>query len=172
MPIQTMQEKFLYLLGEAHTGEQQLLQGYEQMLGQVGDERLRDGIQMHVDQSRQQVQNLEQIFRALGQEPQGQQNGAAEAMVADAQRCVSQAGNELLRDVLVADAGLKMEHFEIGGYRGLLVGAQQMGQTEAVDLLQQNLQQEEQMAQQIEQLLPQLTETAMAAEGMGASQGA
>lgn len=170
MPIQTMQEKFLYLLGEAHTGEQQLLQGYEQMLAQVGDERLRGGIQMHIDQSRQQVQNLEQIFRALGQEPQGQPNDAAQGLVADGQRCVSRAGNEALRDVLVADAGVKMEHFEIGGYRALLVGAQQMGQTEAVDLIQQNLQQEEQMAQQIEQMLPQLTEKAMSSEQ--AAQGA
>ncbi len=112
MAIQNMQEKFLYLLGEAHTGEQQLLQGYEQMLSQVGDEQLRGGIQTHIDQSRQQVQNLEQIFRALGQEPQGQPNDAAQALVADGQRCVSQAGNEDLHDVLIADAGAKIEHFE------------------------------------------------------------
>lgn len=44
----------------------------------------------------------------------------------------------------------------MGSYRGLVTVAQQMGQNETVDLLQQNLQEEEQTAQTAEQSAPQL----------------
>ena len=172
MPIQSTQEKFIYTLGEALSGENQLLQGYQQLAGQVTNEQLRQGIQTHIEQSQQQVQNIQQIFSTLGQEPQEQPNDAAQGLVSDAQRCVSQAGNDLIRDGLILEASLKAEHFEIGGYQGLVLGAQLMGQQEAAQLLQQNLQQEEQMAQQLQQLAPQLLQQAMQAEGMQVDQGA
>ncbi len=172
MPIQNTQEKFVFTLGEAFSAENQLLQGYEQMLGQVTDEQLRSGIQTHVDQTREQIQNLEQIFTTLGQEPREERNETASGLFADAQRCISEADNAEIRDCLIAEAGMKIEHFEKASYLGLVTGAQLMGQTEAVNLLRENLQQEEQMAQQLQQIVPQLIEKAMSVEGMQVDQGA
>jgi ferritin-like metal-binding protein YciE len=51
---------------------------------------------------------------------------------------------------------IKVEHFEMGSYRGLVTAAQQMGQDEIVNLLQQNMREEEQTAQTAEQSAPQL----------------
>ena len=64
--------------------------------------------------------------------------------------------NENLRACAINAAVLKVEHFEMGSYRGLITAAQQMGQDEIVDLLQQNLQQEELTAQTAEQGAPEL----------------
>jgi ferritin-like metal-binding protein YciE len=49
----------------------------------------------------------------------------------------------------------------MGSYRGLVSAAQQMGQDEIVNLLQQNLQQEEQTAQIAEQSAPELLQKVM-----------
>jgi ferritin-like metal-binding protein YciE len=49
----------------------------------------------------------------------------------------------------------------MGSYRGLVTAAQQMGQDQIVDLLQQNLQEEEQTAQTAEQSAPQLLQKVM-----------
>jgi ferritin-like metal-binding protein YciE len=59
----------------------------------------------------------------------------------------------------------KVEQLEIACYRGLIKGAEQMGQNEVVRLLQENLQQEEQTAQRLERLLPELLQEAKSAEG-------
>jgi ferritin-like metal-binding protein YciE len=61
---------------------------------------------------------------------------------------------------------MKVEHFEIGSYRGLLTGARLlMGQqTVAVDLLEANLRQEEETAQIAEQSAETLLQKAMQAE--------
>ena len=82
-------------------------------------------------------------------------------MVSEAQQNMQEAQNDALRDCAINAAIIKVEHFEMGSYRGLVTAAQQMGQDEIVDLLQQNLQQEEQTAQTAEQSAPQLLQKVM-----------
>ena len=55
----------------------------------------------------------------------------------------------------------KVENFEIACYEALIVGAQQMGQDEAVDLLQRNLEWEQKTALDLKQKAPQLVQKAM-----------
>ena len=76
--------------------------------------------------------------------------------MSEAQQLMQQTQDENLRDVAINAAVLQVEHFEMGSYRGLVTAAQQMGQDQIVNLLQQNLQQEEQTAQTAEQSAPDL----------------
>jgi ferritin-like metal-binding protein YciE len=55
------------------------------MLGQVSDGELQGMIQTHIDDTQQQIQNLEQVFSQMGQEPQRQSSQAAQGLVADGQ---------------------------------------------------------------------------------------
>ncbi len=67
---------------------------------------------------------------------------------------------------MIVAAVLKVEHFEMGSYRGLITGAQQIGQQEeVVNLLNENLRQEEETAQTAEQSAPELIQKAMQQEG-------
>jgi len=133
------------------------------MLDQCSDEELKGLLKTHIDESQQQVQNLEQIFSQMGEQAQSQTSEAARGLISDAQKSIHEAQAEAIRDTLIADAQSKVEHFEIACYRALVIGAQQMGQEEAVDLLQQNLQQEERTAQMIEQSTPKLVQKSMQA---------
>ena len=69
---------------------------------------------------------------------------------------------------MVAGA-MKTEHLEIAGYTGLVEKARAMGQTEAAQLLQENLQEEMQMLQQVEQIATQLTQQMAAMPGANAA---
>lgn len=165
MPITNSQEKFTHELGDTYDAEHQFLQGMEKMAQQARNEQLKSGIQQHIQQSRQQAQRLEQVFSALGQEPQRVMCHGAQGLVSEAEQTMSEAEKPELRDCIIAASALKNEHYEIVSYRALVGAAQLMGQQEAADLLRQNLQEEEQTAQTLEQLLPQLERTALEAEG-------
>jgi ferritin-like metal-binding protein YciE len=67
-------------------------------------------------------------------------------------------------------AAIKVEHFEIAPYRALVTGAQQMGQREVVNLLNENLREEE-TAQIAEQSTPELIQKAMRQEGQQEEEG-
>jgi ferritin-like metal-binding protein YciE len=85
----------------------------------------------------------------------------AQGLVSEAQQNMQEAQNDALRDCAINAAIIKVEHFEMGSYRGLVTGAQQMGQNEIVNLLNENMQQEEQTAQLAEQSAPELLQKAM-----------
>jgi ferritin-like metal-binding protein YciE len=79
------------------------------------------------------------------------------------------SGSPEIMDLAILGGASKVEHYEIASYRGLITGAQTMGQRDVVNLLQQNLQQEEQTARMIEQTEPQMLQRAMSAQGMTGS---
>ena len=163
MPIANPQEKFIHELCLAYDSEHQFLEALQQMNQQASDGELQGMIQAHTDETQQQIQNLEQVFDQMGQQPQRQTSQAAQGLVADGQTSLQEAQSEAIADTLIAGAQAKVEHFEIACYQGLVTGAQQMGQQEVVNLLNENLQQEQNTAQMIEQSVPQLVQRAMQA---------
>jgi ferritin-like metal-binding protein YciE len=161
MPINNAQELFVHNLSEIYDAEHQFVEGQQEMAQQASDQDLKSAIEDHIGQTQQQARNLEQVFEQLGQQPQRATNEVAQGLVSEAQQVMQETQDENLRDVAINAGVIKVEHFEMGSYRGLVTAAQQMGQDEIVDLLQHNLQQEEQTAQTAEQSAPQLLQKVM-----------
>jgi len=162
MPIANMQELFLHELAEMYDAEHTIVFGLQAMDQGASDESLRSAIQNHLEQTQGHIRNLEQVFNQLGQEPYRETNEIAQGAAKEVQKGLGEAHQSPeLVDCVIISAVIKVEHFEIASYRGLITGAQQMGQTEIVDLLQQNLRQEEQTAQIAEQSAPDLIQKAM-----------
>ena len=162
--ISNTQEKFLHELGDIYDAEQQFLKGQQEMLQQASDPTLKQMLERHIGESEGQVQVLEQVFEALGEKPKRETCAAAKGLVTEAQKVLKEAQTPELRDCLIGGSAAKVEHYEIASYRGLIIGAQQMGQDQVVTLLEKNLQQEEQTAQKVEQSAPLLLQKAMQAE--------
>jgi ferritin-like metal-binding protein YciE len=161
MPINNAQELFVHALSEIYDAEHRFIEGQQEMAQQATDQDLRSAIEEHISQTEQQVRNLEQVFEQLGHQPQHATNEVAQGLVSTARQVMQEAQNENLRDCAINAAVIKVEHFEMGSYRGLVTAAQQMGQDEIVNLLQQNVQQEEQTAQIAEQSAPELLQKVM-----------
>ncbi len=170
--INSINELLLHELGDIYDAEHQFLKGQEEMLQGANDGTLRQMISTHIEETRQQIANIEQVYAVLGQKPERVMCDGAKGIVSEGQKGLREtAGASGVRDVAIANAAARVEHYEISAYKGLIVGAQLMGQTQIVSLLQQNLQQEQRTAQLVEQNLPILLETAMNAEGISAGIG-
>ena len=165
MAITTTHEKFMHELGDIYDAEHRFLKGQQEMRRHATDPQLQGLLQEHIQQSEQQTRNLEQVFQLLGQPAKAEKCDAAQGLVTEAQKTMKEAEVDALRDCLIGSSATKVEHYEIASYRGLITGAQLMGQQKVVTLLQQNPQQEEQAAQRLEQSAPHLLRQAMQAEG-------
>jgi ferritin-like metal-binding protein YciE len=164
MAIKTTQEKFMHELGDIYDAENRFLKGQQAMLKAATDPTLKAGIEQHIAESEQQVANLEQVFQLLGEKAKAEPCDAAKGIVTEGQKNLKEAGSDEIRDCLIGSSLMKVEHYEIVSYRGLILGAQQLGNAEAVALLQQNLAQEEQTAATLERNAPQLLQRAVRAE--------
>ncbi len=164
MAIKTTQEKYLHELGDIYDAENRFLKGQQAMLKAATDPTLKAGIEQHIAESEQQVANLEQVFALLGEKVKGEPCDAAKGIVTEGQKNLKEAGSDAIRDCLIGSSLMKVEHYEIVSYRGLILGARELGNKEAVALLQQNLAQEEQTATKLEQNAPKLLKQAVKAE--------
>ena len=164
MAITTLNEKYLHEMGDIYDAENQFLEAQQDALEKASDTVLREGIQKHIGESQEQIKNLELVYEHLGHKAERVTCEAAKGIVLEYQENMQEAGNDVIRDCLIGGSLSRMEHYEIAGYRSLIVGAQQMGQEDIERLLQQNLQQEEMNAQKIEENAPMLVKKALQAE--------
>ena len=169
MSMKTPHDLFIHELSDVHSGEQIVVQMLEQAQGLVQHPQLQEGLRMHAEQSRQQAQRVEQVFQLMGAQPHPIECHAAKGLMQSLMEVVeSNPSPQVLEGAVVAGA-MKTEHLEIAGYTGLVEKARAMGQTEAAQLLQQNLQEEQQMLQQVQRIATQLTQQMAAMPGANAA---
>lgn len=158
--ITTLKEKFLGQLPLVYYSENQFVTAQQKMIAQATDPTLKAGLQKHLEETKQHVSKLEQVFTMMGEKPVEEKCPICAGLVASAETGMKEAGTPALRDVAIGGSATLVEHYEIAAYRGLIGQAQAMGQNDVVQILQQNLQQEENTAQQLEQAAPMLMQKA------------
>ena len=147
MQLTNAREVFLHALGDIYDAEHRFLEGQREMVQKATDQNLKNAIQNHLGQTEQQIGNLEQAFVELGEEPHREPCEASQGLVEEAQHDIEEAQTDTARDALIDTAVAKVEHYEIANYRSLITGARLMGHTQVLNLLEENLRQEEDMAQ-------------------------
>jgi ferritin-like metal-binding protein YciE len=128
-----------------------------ELLEQIDSPQLLQGIQRHLVQTRGHVANLEQAFALLGEEPETEKSAAFDGLTKEHDQLVKKIDAEPLEDVVHADAAAKTEHFEIAAYEGMTTLAESIGESEIVQLLEENLDQEREALEQVKQVSKQLS---------------
>lgn len=152
MAIKKLEEKFMLGLSGIYDAEYRFSDALTEMLDQATSHSVKSLLQQQMSQSKEQIGNLEQVYEILSQIADREKNDGAAGMIKEGQKLLAAAADSpALLEMTIANSALKMKYYEIATYRGLLAEAQLMNQPEMAQLLQQNLQQEEQMARKIEQ---------------------
>ncbi len=171
MAMQTPQDLFKHELGDIYDAEQTIAGLLSTLAGEVEDQDVRSALQQHEQETRRQIQNLDQCFQIIGA-PQ-------ERVVCTAIRGLKQEHDTFIKEnpsksiLTMFDLGgaAKTEHYEIAAYRDLVEQANLLGQRECARLLQENLKQEERMAQRVEQLSKQIGQQMMQRMGQMGQMG-
>ena len=145
----------------------------QKMHDEVHNPQLKQLLAQHLDPTHQQHDRLQQCLNRLGG-PLEHRGGFMEkvtetiGMAGDESHPVTQGMMKAHEQFLAMDPtdnvvdlhdaaeAVKTEHMEIASYRNLIALAEQLGDTETVNLLQQNLHGEEQMRTALETALPSL----------------
>jgi ferritin-like metal-binding protein YciE len=123
-----------------------------ELLEEIGNPQLKQGITSHLAQTRGHVANLEQAFAIVGEEPDIEKSNAFDGLTKDHNQLVKKVDMQPLEDFVHAGAAAKTEHFEIAAYEGMINLAETLGETEIVHLLEENLDQEREALEQVKQV--------------------
>jgi ferritin-like metal-binding protein YciE len=154
MKLETLRDLYVEQLQDLYSAETQLVAALPKMAKAATHPQLQRAFNEHLAQTQQQVQRLEQIFQALGSSPKGQTCKGMEGLIAEGQEMIKAKGDPSAIDAGLIAAAQRVEHYEIAGYGCVRTYASQLGEQQAMTLLQQTLDEEA----QTDQLLTQLAE--------------
>ena len=167
MPQQITDQRQLLLheLGDLLYAERVLEKSLPKMAKEATDEELRSGFEHHLEETRQQIKNLEEVFEALGEKPTAEKCPGIEGIKAEHDEFMKQQKpSPEVCDLFLTGAGARAEHYEIAAYTGLVTMAQAMGEKSAVRLLKENLSQEKKALKKLENISKRMAQPeAMAA---------
>lgn len=153
MTEQTIRDIFVVGLRNAHALENEALSIMNRQLDRLESyPELAQRLRLHVDETEGQIDRLDAILEGLSEDASTLKDTAASVMGNMAALGHTVAGDEILKNTF---ADYAFENYEIAAYRSLLAMAEQGAFMEAMPLLQQSLEQEEDMARWLEgQLKP------------------
>jgi ferritin-like metal-binding protein YciE len=142
MKMNRLDDLYLDQLKDLYSAEKQLVQALPKMAKAANSEELRMGFQEHLEQTKNHVNRLEQIFAALGSSPGRKKCEAMEGLVKEGQEAIELQGDAFIRDAALIAAAQRVEHYEIAAYGTVRTIANHLGRQDQSSLLQQTLDEE------------------------------
>jgi len=140
--LSTLEDLFWMEIQDLHSAEEQLTEALPKMAETAHNPQLKNAITQHLEQTRQQLDRLQQIFDQHGQSPDGETCEAMEGLISEGEDILEAEGDANVRDAGLIAAAQRVEHYEISGYGTARTLAQQLGFHDAERLLQMTLQEE------------------------------
>jgi len=140
--IKTMDDLFLHTLRDIYYAENHIAKAMPQMIDKASDPQLRQAFQVHLEETRNQIQRLEQVFRQHGAEAKGVDCPAIDGITEEAQELMGEVEDPEVRDAAILAAAQAVEHYEITRYGTLIAWAKELGRNDCAQLLQENLEEE------------------------------
>jgi ferritin-like metal-binding protein YciE len=109
----------------------------------------------HADETKEQIENLHKVFGLLELEPTTAPSPSTTGISKQAESLISRASGKVLDHVVLTSA-LGNEHYEMSAYEALLIPVTRMGMTDAVALLQSNLDQEVHTSEELRMTLERI----------------
>jgi ferritin-like metal-binding protein YciE len=140
--LSNLQELFIHELRDLYSAEQQLVTALPKMAQQAHSTDLKDAFNHHLDQTRNHVSHLNEIFSNLGTTGSGEECEAMKGLIKEGEDIMKATGNADVKDAALIAAAQRVEHYEMAGYGTVRTYAEELGYNEAADLLQQTLDEE------------------------------
>jgi ferritin-like metal-binding protein YciE len=122
--------------------EQQITEALPKMIDKATDTQLKQAFQSHLQETRLQVQRLEEILNRSEGEAKSVKCKVMAALATEGEDAVKDAADDAVRDAALISAGQRVEHYEIAVYGAVRRWAQLLGETSDVELLEKTIAEE------------------------------
>lgn len=143
MSLDSLEKLFLEELKDVYNAEKQLLRALPRMAKAAESPELQQAFNKHTKETQGQVQRLERVFQELGQSARGKTCKGMQGLIEEGKEVMEKEGEGPVIDAALIASAQRVEHYEIAAYGCLRTYAQLLGLEQAVQLLQQTLEEEE-----------------------------
>jgi ferritin-like metal-binding protein YciE len=140
--IQTMDDLLLHGLQDIYYAENQIVKSLPKLIEKATNRDLTKGLQDHLEETKNQIMRLDQVFQKLGQEPKGVKCPAIDGLISEADDLAGEVEDKDVLDAAIVGSAQAVEHYEIARYGTLIAWAEAIGHDDITRLLNTNLNEE------------------------------
>lgn len=137
-----LQELFEDGLKDIYYAEKALVKALPKMVKNATAPELVNALKNHLEETKEQVTSLVEIFAELGLKAQAKKCDAMDGLLKEAEGIMEECEPGMMCDAGIISAAQKVEHYEIATYGTLAAFAGILGHDTVVEMLQSILEQE------------------------------
>ncbi len=140
--IKTLNDLFVHTLRDVYYAESQIVRTLPDMIEKAGDPGLKRGFKTHLDETKNHVARLEEVFRMHGVDIKGIDCPAIDGIIEEADEVAGEVADKRVMDAALIAAAQAVEHYEITRYGSLIAWAKQLDRADCASILQRTLDEE------------------------------
>ena len=140
--LNSFEDLYVQQLRDLHSAEQQLVDALPLLAQAAHSDALRKLFEQHLEETREQLRRLGELFKALGTSPEGKTCKGMQGLISEAREAIQEEADPDVLDAALIVAAQKVEHYEIAGYGSVRTFARQLGYDEAAKILADILREE------------------------------
>jgi ferritin-like metal-binding protein YciE len=167
MKSSSLQDLFILELGDLYDAENQLIKALPKMAKAASSESLRGAFEEHLEKTKEHAARIERIFAELDLSAKREKCKGMQGLVSEANDLLKKKLNPEVQDAGIIGSAQRVEHYEISAYGTVRTWAELLQNRQAVDLLEQTLQEEKDADEKLTELAQQINVEAQTPEAGG-----
>jgi ferritin-like metal-binding protein YciE len=152
MAVKSVNDLLLGELRDIYHAEKQLVRALPKMAKKAKSDELRQAFEQHLEETKGQVERLDQVFQQLDARSSGKRCEAMEGLIEEAKEMMDEVTTPEVLDAAMITAAQKVEHYEIASYGSVCALAEALGHKDAARLLEETLNEEKAADQKLNQI--------------------
>jgi ferritin-like metal-binding protein YciE len=140
--IKTMEDLLLHGLQDIYYAEHQITSSLPKLIDKATNRDLTQGLKAHLEETKKQIERLDQVFKKLAKPAQGANCPAIDGIIQEAGEVAGEVEDKHVLDAAIVAAAQAVEHYEIARYGTLIAWAEELGHDDIVRFLTTNLNEE------------------------------
>jgi ferritin-like metal-binding protein YciE len=140
--IQNMDDLLLHGLQDIYYAENQIVKALPKLIDNATNRDLTKGLKNHLQETKKQIERLDQVFKKLGKQPEGVKCPAIDGLIEEGDEIAGEVADKEVLDAAIVGAAQAVEHYEIARYGTLIAWADSLGHDDIVSFLNTNLNEE------------------------------
>ena len=135
MELATLKDLYIEQLRDLYSAETQLCEALPKMAAAATNSELKRSFEQHLEETKQQREEVEKLIRAEGENPEGHECKAMKGLIAEGAELMKEDADPDVMDAGLIAASQRIEHYEIAGYGTVRTYAKQLGDANAAFVL-------------------------------------
>jgi ferritin-like metal-binding protein YciE len=163
MATKSMEDLFIDSIRDLLNAEKQIIEALPSMIDAASSPELKEALDEHLEETREHRTRLETILKAAGHRANDETCKGMEGLLEEGEEVLEEDFESYVMDAAIIGAAQKVEHYEICGYGTAKAFAEELGEEDAVELLERTLEEEK----RADQTLTEIAEAAVNSRASG-----